>query len=222
MISFISWVNNKELYQDFKESVKSFDCEFVEIGQEAKSISEAYNLGTGKAKGEILVYIHQDIRIIDVNFEKKLIEVLKDEKIGFAGVIGNLIINEGSWWTAGWEDLRGRVWQIDPSGKNKPFLLNFGDYTGKARQVDGLMLCTKKRFEFPEELPGIHFFDMWMCLLAEHKGYYNYIFNGLVEHLSWGDVKSESYFKNLKIYQDKFFRNKVNIKLNFNGDLHRY
>lgn len=199
LISFISWVNNEELYKGFLDSAKYFNAEFIKIGTEAKSMAEAYNLGTQKAKGDILVYVHQDVRIRDTNFQDKLEYLFnKDKQVGFVGVIGNVQKNDGSWWTVGPAFSRGWVLQ----GNNPLF---FNAYDGIASQLDGLLMATDKRWKFPEELQEVHFIDLWMCALAEQSGLHNYIINSVVQHLSGGEVSSECYRKNWEIYKKKFF-----------------
>ena len=45
-ISFITWVNNEEMYNGFLESARFIDnCEFIKIGQDFNSMSKAYNEG---------------------------------------------------------------------------------------------------------------------------------------------------------------------------------
>ena len=199
MISFISWVNNEEQYRGLVESATCEDVEFVKIGQEVDSLAKAYNLGTSRARGDILVYVHQDVRIEGALLFKTIIEkTLSDDKIGLAGPIGSISVNNGSWWTVGPDLCRGYVRQFCN-------ILSFGEYDGKARQLDGLMLCTKKRFTFPEELPKLHFLDLWMCMLAEEQGLYNWIFSGVViQHLSGGERDSDHYNKNWAQYRARF------------------
>jgi hypothetical protein len=200
MISFISWVNNEEVYKGLVCSAVCEGVEFVKVGQEADSLAKAYNIGTSQAKGDVLVYVHQDVRIEGAQLFKTTIEkALEDKAIGFAGPIGNIDVNVGSWWTVGPGLCRGYVRQFTN-------ILSFGEYNGRARQLDGLMLCTKKRFKFPEELPKLHFLDLWMCMLAEECGFYNWIFSGVViQHLSGGERDSDHYNKNWAQYRARFF-----------------
>lgn len=206
MISYITWVSNKEQYDVFKKSLDvcgDIQREFIEVGQEVNSMAKAYNKGSKLATGNIFVYCHQDVRIKDKDFEIKLEHIFKEfPDTGFVGPIGNVKINIGSWWTVGPSFCRGRV--IQGGGNN---FLSFGEYNGHANQLDGLMMCTDKNFTFPEELPGIHFLDLWMCRVAELSGYKNRIFNTVVQHLSGGENTSDSHRNNWNQYKNKFFTN---------------
>ena len=198
MVSFITWVNNDKLYQEFKESVH-FKAEFISLGQECRSLAQAYNKGTSKATGDILVYIHQDVRLHCEQFEGLVQKALEDPKTGFAGPIGNILPSTGPWWAAGRDYCRGIVYGMS-NGE-----CNFGFYDGPARQLDGLMLCTRHKFPFPEQLPGIHFLDLWVCALAERKGFTNRIFTFGVTHLSAGSIIGKAWRNNKKLFMKEFY-----------------
>jgi hypothetical protein len=202
MIHFITWVNDESYYSGLLDSLaplqNSYPINIVKVGQEAKSMAQAYNIGTQKSGfqyGDILVYCHQDVRILDTLFIPRLIQATRyDNQVGFVGPVGNLSTNDASWWTVGIGQCRGGILQ-----GNNP--LWFGSYDGPARQLDGLLLATNKLFTFPEELPGIHFLDLWMCREAEKQGYQNRIFWTIVQHLSGGECSSQSYRDNLLQYR---------------------
>jgi glycosyltransferase involved in cell wall biosynthesis len=185
-ISIISWVNNNQQYLEMKNSIK-FPCEFIEIGQECKSMAEAYNKGTNLASGNILLYCHQDIRFIDEDFLNKIIEVVNRPNSGICSTNGNNQWSDGAWW-----DSPQSSWIGDKH------------YNGPACQLDGQFFVTDKKFIFPEELSGIHFLDNWICKEAERLGYTNYGFDATIKHLSQGKMDA-SYFANKEIYQ-KFWK----------------
>ena len=212
MISVITWVNNEKLYAELRDSCK-FEAEFIKVGQEARSLAEAYNIGTAKATGDILIYCHQDIKILDPNFDKTIEIATADLKTGFVGPIGNIALSEDSWWNAGPMNCRGKVLvpgvcqttgNLDSKHLSSDFdgkWLTFGEYDGPARQLDGLLLATKQRFVFPEQLPGIHFLDVWVCKAAEQQGFTNRIFSTKIYHSSVGEAQSASYWLNYGLYK---------------------
>lgn len=213
MISFITWVNNEDQYQNFKDSVK-FPCEFIKVGQEAKSLAQAYNIGTHKATGDTLVYCHQDILILDPLFPEQVEKALEDPLTGFVGPIGNIKLSNRFWWDVGKEYSKGEVFVHDTrsgipdkqlQNLKEGKLLSFGKYDGPARQLDALLMATKHKFVFPEELIGIHMVDLWMCRLAESQGYTNRIFSTKIKHLSEGKhVGGKLFLDNYKLYKEKF------------------
>jgi GT2 family glycosyltransferase len=227
MISLISWVNRKEQYNKliysiadnafgddqsgkwyaengrtvYKNIYEEPLYELIDIGQEFDSMANAYNEGTRVATGDIFVYVHQDVLIHDKQFYEKVITLFKEHpNTGFAGPIGNIVPTDHSWWTVGPRHCRGWVRQGVYDN-----ILSFGNYTGPARQLDGLMLITNKRFVFPEQLPGIHFLDMWMCREAEKQGYQNMILDIDVLHKSGGENRSQQYKDNLTLFRNFYY-----------------
>lgn len=205
MLSIISWVSNDIQYQGLLDSCRQngIKAEFIKVGQEAKSMAEAYTIGTEKAKGDIFVYAHQDVRIHDPEFANKLeILFLAHPEVGFAGPIGSIQMSGRSWWEVGPGCCRGRVIQ----GEDNNWLsFNGGNnYNGPCRQLDGLMLVTNKRWLFPLNLPGIHFFDLWMCRIAELEGRTNWIFDSAIQHISGGENTSQSFNDNYELYKKIF------------------
>lgn len=203
MITFVTWVNDKQQYSGLLKSVK-FDCEFLPLGQSFGSLSNAYAFGQQQAKGDIVVYCHQDIIIHDSEFEFKLNKFFETtENTGVCGVIGNNVLSKSSWWIP-MTNCRGYIRQSDRTGQIPPRVFNFGRGTQKAKQMDGCFLVTnRKDWEFPE-LPGIHFLDLWWCNLSLERGFDNWIIDLDVEHTSWGETDSDDYKNNYKIYLDRW------------------
>lgn len=198
-ISFISWVNSEEQYYNFKQSACHFiDVEFIKIWQEAKRMSQAYNIGTKRATGDILVYVHQDIIIRDTKFQEILDQIFVPwNNIWFAWPVGNTHLTNKAWWDI---DSHLWAWQI-MQWENK--FEQFVYQNCIAWNLDWCMLCTDKRFIFPEQLPWIHFLDAWMCRDAINKWYNNYCFQSYIQHLSQWTI-DDSYCSNMNIYQKHF------------------
>lgn len=203
MISVVTWVNNRDQYRDLLSTCKD-TWEIIEIGQECKSMAEAYRKGVNNSVGEYLLFIHQDARLRDVLFEERFIKALNQPNVGIVGVIGGLQTAYGSWWTQGTSLCRGRV--IQGSGDN---LLDFGVYEGECAQVDGLLMGMRREVAlkhldelFSDTYSKVHFQDMFMCTKLIELGYKNYIFPTFVQHLSGGENQSEEYRTNLAKYQN--------------------
>ena len=201
-ISFITWVNNEELYKEFIASADFIkDAEFIKVGCKYTSMATAYNAGLKRATGNIFIFVHQDVRILDPRFPNIVEDVCKKENLGFAGVIGNIELAPAHWWGVKADKKRGSIITSQKKEVYEEGILSLGAYNGPARQIDGLLMVTNKRFIFPEELPSIHFLDLWMCHEAEKQGYTNWIFNALLEHLSIGNPFSAEFRINKKIYE---------------------
>ena len=195
--SIITWVNKPELYDQLVKSCSRLNCEFLPMGQEFKNMSAAYNAATDIAKGRFLVYCHQDIEIIDTEFASKVRHVFDTHRdIGFLGVIGSVANHHKRlWFNESGDDARGWILQGNA-------LTGHHAYNGMVRLLDGLIMITEKRFDFPEFLPGIHCVDSFMCLKAETDGYRNWVAPIVIRHWSEGDVHSPQIDQN----QEKMVR----------------
>ena len=161
-------------------------------------MAKAYNVGTKMAKGDILVYVHEDVRLIDSRFDELVTKATEDPKTGFVGPIGTTGVSTGAWWETPRNFYKGFIMGDGIMDDN-------GYYDGPAKGLDALLMATRHRFTFPEELPGVHFLDQWACRLAEEKGLTNRIFPAVVQHLSRGNADTESFQYNLKLYQKRWF-----------------
>lgn len=204
LFSFITWVNNETHYRDLLKSSHDLKVEYIRLGQEYDSMSKAYNRGTEIATGKYLVYIHQDVEILDTMFEQKAIKLFqRHNDLGFVGVIGSLTndVAKSIWFHEGAHNCRGLALQ------NKYEAVNLSIYNGPAKLIDGLLMMTDKKFNFPESLPHVHFVDAWMCNVALADGYQNWITDILVNHNSAGETQSEFFKNNLIRYRMKWFVN---------------
>jgi GT2 family glycosyltransferase len=202
LISFITWVNDEIKYRSFLKSSHNVKAEYIRLGQECESLSQAYNVGTELANGKYFAYVHQDVEILDSFFEQKIKQLFESRKdLGFVGVIGSLSNNNAKslWFHEGYHSCRGFAIQ------NKFQAINNTIYNGPAKLIDGLLMITDKKFNFPESLPLVHFLDAWMCNLASDLGLQNWITDILVNHNSSGETQSESFKNNLTRYRLKWF-----------------
>ena len=160
------------------------------------------------------MYVHQDVEILDSFFEQKIINVLKNRNdIGFIGVIGSLTNHHAKsvWFYEGAYNCRGFAIQ------KRYEAVNISVYNGPASLIDGLIMITDKKFNFPESLPHVHFVDAWMCNVANEHGYINWIADILVNHDSGGETQSEHFKNNLVRYRLKWFTNDIwNNNMDFN------
>lgn len=205
MISFISWVNDQAQYEGFKASAPGDGNEFIQVGQEVRSMASAYNEGMRRASGDILVFVHQDVRILDPDFRSAVTNACMSYGSGFVGVIGSTEIGKPSWWDTPPESHVGMVVQGQEIGHANYRLNMFRRNDCVCRQLDGLLLATRRRdFVWPEWLPGIHFVDLAACRMMEEAGYENRVFRTLLQHLSQGEVSSESFAYNRRLYEQRW------------------
>lgn len=204
LLSFITWVSDEVHYRNLLRSSHNLKVEYIRLGQEFKAMSQAYNAGTELAHGDYLIYVHQDVEILDTMFDSKLAQVFDQRPdLGFVGVIGSLTNDRAKsvWFHEGAQLCRGMAIQ------NRYEAVNLSIYNGEASLIDGLIMITDKKFNFPESLPHVHFVDAWMCNVAKAAGYRNWITDILVNHNSGGETQSDFFKNNLIRYRLKWFAN---------------
>jgi len=141
---------------------------------DARSLAEGYNRALRRARGDIVVFSHDDILILDPDFARKIGHRLQNfDILGFAGT--RWVIAE-SWWCAGFPWLFGAIAHTF----GKTFSLNIWD-PEPWPVVDGIQgldgLCIIARREVAEEIgfdevafDGFHLYDLDFSFSAWRAG----------------------------------------------------
>ena len=95
MISIICAVNNTEILEKMlisslkKQTYQNF--EFISVDAKSlgfKSASDTLNYGASQANGEILLFVHQDVELIDHTILQSIVNFDREYEYGIAGVCG--------------------------------------------------------------------------------------------------------------------------------------
>ena len=134
----------------------------------------AYNWAVAQAKGDIVVFILDDLYFMNMNWGKTLItKFSKDPTVGVIGVAGTqfLYANKYSLTAAGRPFIKGRVVYHLQNGDF--FAVVFSPEKGDAEVVvcDGCCMAVRKellqKVPFDNDLfSGAHFYDLDFCLRA--------------------------------------------------------
>ncbi|HEX5127108.1 MAG TPA: glycosyltransferase [Rhodocyclaceae bacterium] len=154
------------------------DRPFEIIGiDDATSLCEGYNRGIAVARGDILVFSHDDILILDENFADKVEARLGDDfqVLGFAG---SAQLTDGYWWASGPQHMRGAIAHAAP-GDRKISLFVYGvneAHTERVQALDGLCLIAQRRvvekLRFDAEtFDGFHLYDLDFTFSAAQTGF---------------------------------------------------
>lgn len=143
---------------------------------DARSLAEGYNRALRRARGDIVIFSHDDILILDPDFGLKISRRLRDfDILGFAGT--HHVIAE-KWFSAGLPWLSGAVAHIS----NKTGLLTMNHWNPEPWPVvDGIQgidgLCIMTRREVAEEIgfdettfDGFHLYDLDFSFSAWRMG----------------------------------------------------
>jgi hypothetical protein len=103
MISYIICKWKEERFETIalpglKEQCDRFGAELI-IVQHPRSIFQAYEMGRNRAKHEIIVYLHEDVALIEPDTSEKIVKYFNENrKVGLLGVLGSMEKDFVPWW----------------------------------------------------------------------------------------------------------------------------
>ncbi|MCL2589934.1 MAG: glycosyltransferase family protein [Betaproteobacteria bacterium] len=174
----------------YEQLLANFPHEIIAI-HDARSLAEGYNRALRRARGDIVIFSHDDVLIIDPDFAQKISHRLRDfDILGFAGtrrVVADI------WWRAGFPWLSGAVTHI----RDRKLNLNHWNpepwpVVDDIQGIDGL--CIMARREVAKEIgfdettfDGFHLYDLDFSFSAWRAGKKLGVCCDIpVIHASWG------------------------------------
>jgi GT2 family glycosyltransferase len=175
MITIVYSTHKDEIYNNkFKEHLTSTvglpDVQILQyINKNEFSLSQGYNKGINDSIFDIIVCVHNDIKL-EKGWGKKILEDFhKNPDYAIIGKAGSSYMPEtGVYWEKMNQTMVGQVYH-EPEGQKKwlskyspnfPFLI-------PVVTIDGLFISfdkTKIKHKFDEDLPGFHFYDHGFCI----------------------------------------------------------
>jgi hypothetical protein len=161
------------------------------------SIFKKYNKGISFVKDEdLIVFMHDDVTILDPLFEKKIEIVFKRfPDIAILGVIGTTVFNaNGGWWTCNRQlETIGHIIQGHPDGTDHHLIERIG-FNKNVISVDGCLFIGRAELfkngtlKFDASYDGYHFYDADICVQAKDKGFNVAVADILIRHQSEGPI----------------------------------
>ncbi len=175
------------------------ECEYEIIGiHDARSLCEGYTRGFSRARGEIIVFSHDDIEILSTDFAMTLARCLRDHDM--VGVAGATRFPEGGLWTTpGPRHIHGQVAQRAPG--NKSYAVTVfgvsGPIVSNIQVLDGVFFAVRRKvlevvhFD-AETFDGFHFYDLDFSHRVYLAGFRVAVSNEIVlVHQSMGNFDDE-------------------------------
>ncbi len=117
--------------------------EVIGIG-DARSLGEGYNRGAARATGDVLVFCHDDIQLVQRDFGQRLLRHLSAHDM--VGVAGTSRLVSGNWTHAGPPHMHGQI-IIRPPGENG-YVYSceglHGSFDGEIQALDGVLIATHR------------------------------------------------------------------------------
>jgi hypothetical protein len=191
MISWIVATHDQEILADVLlpglDPAKRLGDELL-IVRDADSIATAYRAGQRRAQHALRVFIHHDVRILDLPALREALLTVVTPAIGIAGVIGSRT-EAVPWWEG---DRVGRVRDA------RLGLLDFGPGGEEAAILDGLLLATCHDLHWDATYAGVgcgwHLYDHDISRQMTAAGLNNWCLRDgdrLVEHVTTGPTNTE-------------------------------
>lgn len=203
MISIICPVTNNELYQSMLlnslQKQTYSDYEVIPLNSKAlgfSSASETLNYGVSISRGDILLFVHQDIEFLDNNILDDIVNYCSSFEFAIAGVCG--VIGTGEYKVVSSVTIGPTHRQ---AGRK---LLNPED----SYVLDECLLIIQKvNFKSFDNIGATwHFYAVDYCLRAIENGERVMVFPLDIYHLSPGWSLNYDYFKRLKVLGKKYRR----------------
>jgi glycosyltransferase involved in cell wall biosynthesis len=178
------------------------DHEYVRIDNTSNTygICGAYNQGVSQAKGDILVFVHEDVFFMEPGWGN-IIEskFAANQRIGLVGVAGTqyLFADSPAWIKAGQPYIRGRVvHELDSGASYILSIFSWDKSDAEVVAVDGLFFAVRASL-----FPGIrfdertfdqfHFYDLDICMQVRKTHFCIVTWDILLKHLSGGNANAQ-------------------------------
>lgn len=178
-------------------------------------ICAAYNEGVSQSKGDILVFVHEDVFFMEPGWGNVLESKFNDPSVGLIGVAGTqyLFGNPPGWVVAGRPFIRGRVvHELDNENTYNLTVFSWDKQDSDVVAVDGLFFAIRKslfnRIRFDDStFDGFHFYDLDICMQIRKTHRLVVTWDILVKHMSGGafnEVWKQYAMRFLQKYRSEF------------------
>ena len=188
--------------------------EYLRIDNRGKTtgICSAYNIGVAKARGEIAVFVHEDVFFMERGWGQVLErKFAADSSIGLIGVAGTqyLCKDKMSWAHAGRPFIRGRVvHELDNGAKFMLTVFSWDKSDAEVVAVDGLFFAVRRelfdRLRFDEKtFDGFHFYDLDISMQVRRTHRLIVTWDILLKHCS-GGTSDDRWRENGRRFLEKY------------------
>lgn len=172
-ICFVTCVNNDQIYDECIYYInklvvpQGYGIKTVKVTG-AGSMASGYNSAIRENNADIIVYLHQDVCILNPFFLLEIIRIFeKDPEIGMIGMIGSRVLSpDGIMWNG---KRVGNLYSVRPDRLNyaAPTEKSGSDYE-IVEAVDGFLMVSNRKIKWRDDIfDGWDFYDISQC--AEYK-----------------------------------------------------
>lgn len=160
------------------------ECVFVDNRDRRYGLCAAYNEGVDRARGEVIVFVHDDVRFLEAGWGARLLDEFgADESLGLVGVAGGQVLARAApWWPILWDSFAvSRVShayglrRFPRIGRLRRYWVGYRNPIPSDRlrmeavTVDGLCMAVRatvfERVRFDDvTFTGFHMYDADLCM----------------------------------------------------------
>ena len=221
MISLITCSRTSEISAELQQNIAdTIGCEYemviIDNSQNQYDLFRAYNAGVERARGDILCFMHDDIRFHTTGWGMNVQQILSDKTIGLLGVFGSHFMPKAPlyWWASPYIS----QYSINTDNGVQSLQEHLDFYQGNMAEVavvDGVCMFMRAdlfpevRFD-EEHYLGFHAYDMDISMQIQSKGLKVCVTKDvLLEHFwSEASMKNEQYAamldKNMNVFASKW------------------
>lgn len=161
--------------KQLKRQFADHDCEVIGI-HDAKSLAEGYNRGAALARGDVLIFCHDDIEMVDADFGARVLAHLQTQDV--VGVAGSQRLVNGDWTHAGAPYSCGQILHRPTDGKGHIYYAVGLHHATPApvEALDGVFIAMRRNvwetLKFDEQtFDGFHLYDVDFTYRARLAGF---------------------------------------------------
>ena len=160
---------------NYRARFDGYDLDIVGM-HDARSLAEGYNRAAAQAAGDILIFSHDDVELVNADFAPRLVAHL--ERCDGVGIAGTSRVTGPEWGHAGARAIHGHVLHRPPAGQSGVLLMAAGFQHVVApdiRLLDGAFIAVRRhvwestRFD-SERYDGFHLYDVDFTWRASAAG----------------------------------------------------
>lgn len=221
MISLIICSTHSDISAELKQNIDTtigYDHEYVVIdnSDNRHSIFSAYNEGIRRSKGDILVFMHQDIDYQTINWGGVVAGLLKDNSIGIVGFGGaHFLPSVPMYWSE--SPIISEYCKHNDNGRLYDCVATdyMVDGLADVAVVDGMCMMARRdvfdHLAFDEKsYSGFHLYDMDICMQIYQQGLRICVTDKILITHHWSESTmytkkgADALSKNLRIFADKW------------------
>jgi hypothetical protein len=175
LVCSIDPVRFRNVSANYRARFEGYELDIVGV-HDARSLSEGYNRAAAQSRGDILVFSHDDVELVNSDFAPRLVAHL--ESFDGVGVAGGSRVTGPTWGHAGVRAVHGHILHRTPVGKGGVLLMVAGFQMPVCAGIvllDGAFIAVRRhvweatRFD-SDHYDGFHLYDLDFAWRATGAG----------------------------------------------------